>query len=100
MYVKNCDDERITPFYLLNDISLHSLDMERTESNFLKLSPHTIRARAHMHARIARAVTPTLNLEIDGLEKVPRRNERIKRLERSLSKNLILDPESLYAPDN
>lgn len=41
-----------------------------------------------------------LNLEIDRLEKVPRRNERIKRLERSLSKNLILDPESLYAPDN
>lgn len=37
-----------------------------------------------------------LNLEIVRSEKVLQHDERIKRLKRSLSKNLILDPENLY----
>lgn len=36
-----------------------------------------------------------LNLEIVESKKVRQHDERIKRLKRSLSKNLILDPESL-----
>lgn len=38
---------------------------------------------------------PLLNLEIVKSEKVPQHDEKIK-LKRSLSKNLILDPENLY----